>query len=287
MITVITPTYNRSDELGFLYSSLLKQTNKNFEWLIIDDGSTDATKELISKYQAEKLIDIRYIRTENRGKHAALNVGFSNENTGEWLFVVDSDDSLSSDCLEVLENEISTLSSDFHSIRILRIDKNGIPHNDHFSEGLTNYLDLQNSGAKNDLADVFRKSALTDFKFPEFKGENFMAESPLYIFLGTTGFTRFINHNGYICEYLVGGLTDNSVVNRHRCFNSALYVYEHKYKCSGLNYLLRFKSASNWWRFRLFKGFLKREFSMPVYYLPLGLLLNVLDRINRRISNSK
>lgn len=282
MITVITPTYNRERELPALYSSLLKQTCKNFEWLVVDDGSKDNTQQLISKYQTENLINIRYIKKENGGKHTALNVAFSDEGVGEWLFVVDSDDYLSSDCIEVLENEIGALSNDFNSIRILQISDKGVPHSSNFAECLTNYLDLQNSGAKNDLADVFRKSALTGFKFPEFKGENFMAESPLYIWLGATGFTKFINFKGYISEYLEGGLTDNSVVNRHRCFNSALYVYEHKYKCHELKTILRFKCALNWWRFRVFKGPLERDFTMPIYFLPMGLALYILDKFKAR-----
>jgi glycosyltransferase involved in cell wall biosynthesis len=282
MITVITPTYNRESELPALYSSLLKQTNKNFEWLVVDDGSKDNTQQLISNYQAENLINIRYIKKENGGKHTALNVAFSDKYTGDWLFVVDSDDYLSSDCIEVLENEVSMLPMNYHSIRMLRVDKNGTPYSDYFVEGLSNYLDLQNSGAKNDIADVFRKSALTGFKFPEFKGENFMAESPLYIWLGATGFTKFINFKGYISEYLEGGLTDNSVANRHRCFNSALYVYEHKYKCHELKFILRFKCALNWWRFRVFKGPLERDFTMPIYFLPLGLALYILDKFKAR-----
>lgn len=283
MITVITPTFNREKEISTLYYSLVKQSNKNFEWLVVDDGSTDNTEELIAKYQSEGLLSIRYIKKENGGKHTALNVAFSDKHTGEWLFVVDSDDYLSTDCLEFLENEVSTLTSDFHSIRILRIGKNGIPHSDYFSEGLSNYIDLQNIGAKNDIADIFRKTALSDFKFPEFKGENFMAESPLYIWLGSTGFTKFINFKGYICEYLVGGLSDNSVVNRHRCFNSALYVYEQKYKCRELKYILKFKCALNWWRFRLLKGALARNFTMPVYYLPLGFVLYIIDKVKMRL----
>ena len=53
MITVFTPSYNWKKEFGDLYKSLLKQQNANFEWLIVDDGSKDDTKEYISKLKKE------------------------------------------------------------------------------------------------------------------------------------------------------------------------------------------------------------------------------------------
>ena len=74
-ITVITPTYNRATNLRSLYRSLLSQTNNNFIWLIVDDGSTDDTNNVVSAYVAEKKIQIKYIKKENGGKHTALNLG--------------------------------------------------------------------------------------------------------------------------------------------------------------------------------------------------------------------
>ena len=67
-ITIFTPTYNRGYIIENLYKSLLKQTLKNFEWLIIDDGSTDNTKEIVDWFIKENKIDIKYIYKENAGK---------------------------------------------------------------------------------------------------------------------------------------------------------------------------------------------------------------------------
>ena len=72
-ITVITPTYNRCNTLHRVYNSLISQTYKDFEWLVIDDGSTDDTKELIQNYIKQDKIDIRYYFQENQGKHMALS----------------------------------------------------------------------------------------------------------------------------------------------------------------------------------------------------------------------
>ena len=93
MITIITPTYNREKKLTKAYKSLVKQTDKNFEWLVVDDGSTDNTKDLINKFKKEKKIKIRYIYKENGGKHTALNVG-TQKAKGELLLILDSDDYL-------------------------------------------------------------------------------------------------------------------------------------------------------------------------------------------------
>lgn len=76
MITVFTPTYNRAYIIEKLYESLCWQTCKDFEWLVVDDGSRDNTKELINSFMAEGRVNIRYIYQENGGKQRAINRGF-------------------------------------------------------------------------------------------------------------------------------------------------------------------------------------------------------------------
>ena len=84
MITILTPTYNRKHLLENLYNSLINQSSLNFEWLIIDDGSTDSTSELIDSFIEKSKITINYFKKINGGKHSALNVGFNKAN-GKWL----------------------------------------------------------------------------------------------------------------------------------------------------------------------------------------------------------
>ena len=74
-ITVFTPTFNRAHLLHQCYESLLKQTYKNFEWLIVDDGSSDNTKETVEHFITENKIKIRYFFKRNGGKHTAVNFG--------------------------------------------------------------------------------------------------------------------------------------------------------------------------------------------------------------------
>ena len=91
MITVLTPTFNRGGRLQSLWDSLQKQTVKDFEWLVVDDGSTDGTKDLITQLQEKSDFPIRYIYKSNAGKHTALNVGIQTI-CSELTFIVDSDD---------------------------------------------------------------------------------------------------------------------------------------------------------------------------------------------------
>ncbi len=98
-ITVFTPTFNRAYCLHRAYESLCRQSCKEFEWLVIDDGSSDNTAELIHQWQDEGSIRIRYIRQENQGMHGAHNTAFRNIDT-ELCLCLDSDDMLTDDCVE-------------------------------------------------------------------------------------------------------------------------------------------------------------------------------------------
>jgi glycosyltransferase involved in cell wall biosynthesis len=102
LFTIFTPTYNRAYKLPRLYLSLQEQTVKNFEWLIIDDGSTDHTMEVVSEWQKSKDngFQIRYIRKENAGKPRAINDASQIAN-GKYIQIMDSDDYLTPDAMQM------------------------------------------------------------------------------------------------------------------------------------------------------------------------------------------
>ena len=101
IVTVLTPTFNRGGSLNNLYQSLQKQTIKDFEWLLVDDGSTDDTKNIAEEMRKKAEFPMRYIYKENGGKHTALNVGVK-QITSELTFIVDSDDKLVPDAIETI-----------------------------------------------------------------------------------------------------------------------------------------------------------------------------------------
>ncbi len=99
--TVFTPTYNRVHTLPRVYESLKRQTFRNFEWLVVDDGSTDNTHELVENWQKENLFPIRYFWQENAHKKTAHNRGIQ-EAQGELFLPLDSDDEALPAALEIL-----------------------------------------------------------------------------------------------------------------------------------------------------------------------------------------
>lgn len=100
-ITVFTPTYNRANLLYNLYESLLRQNSREFKWLIIDDGSTDDTKEIVQPWIREGKIDIQYVYKENGGLHTGYNKAIEIMDT-ELSICIDSDDYLTDDCIETV-----------------------------------------------------------------------------------------------------------------------------------------------------------------------------------------
>ena len=88
MITIFTPAYNRKNTLPRLYESLKRQSDKDFEWLIVDDGSKDGTDKLIENYKKENILNIRYFYQENGGKQRAVNNGVKMAE-GDYFFIVD------------------------------------------------------------------------------------------------------------------------------------------------------------------------------------------------------
>ncbi len=102
ILTIFTPAYNRAHTLPRTYDSLQKQTCKDFIWLIVDDGSSDNTADLVKKWiEEEKDFKIRYIYKENGGMHTAHNIAYENIDT-ELNVCIDSDDAMPEDAVELI-----------------------------------------------------------------------------------------------------------------------------------------------------------------------------------------
>lgn len=98
LFTVMTPTYNRAHVLARVYESLCAQTCQDFEWIVVDDGSTDNTRERVLAWQQESRFPIHYLWQENQHKKTAFNLGVRHA-CGQWLVALDSDDTLEHDAL--------------------------------------------------------------------------------------------------------------------------------------------------------------------------------------------
>ena len=213
--TIFTPTYNRRELIDNLYHSLLAQSDKNFEWLIIDDGSTDDTEKYFSELTSKpQPFPIRYLKQVSGGKHRAINKGVQNAN-GELFFIVDSDDYLTENAIEKINQWITTLdnSHKWAGISGLRgFSKNSVvgQHSD-FS-----YIDAKNNERRKynllgDKAEVYFTDVLKQHPFPEIPGENFISEEIVWNAIARDGYyLRWFNEIIYICDYLEGGLTKDN-----------------------------------------------------------------------------
>lgn len=212
-ITVFTPTYNRAYILENVYNDLKAQTFGDFEWLIVDDGSTDDTKELVDKFIAENKINIRYIYKENGGKHTAINKGVSNAN-GELFFIVDSDDGLVKDALEIVNNEWSSLDNKEGLCGLvgLCIDKEGQTLGTRLPDDIKicYFTDLYYKyGVKGDKSLVLLTDVLNKYPFPERKEVKFIPESVVWHEIAKTYKVLCVNKHLRVIEYLEDGLTSN------------------------------------------------------------------------------
>ena len=217
-ITVCTPTYNRGHLLIKLYNSFKQQEFKEFQWLVVDDGSNDNTEEIIKKFIDENFIKIKYIKKANGGKHTALNVAIDNAD-GELFWIVDSDDYITNDSLKYIWSQWSNIKNKelYAGISGLRAYKNGTVIGTKYNE---KYLDTDALSfrykfkVQGDKAEVYRTSILKKHKFPEFKGEKYVTEALVWNRIANENFKlRYLNKITYICEYLDGGLTNTSDKN--------------------------------------------------------------------------
>ncbi len=235
-ITVITPTYNRCNTLYRVYNSLLSQTYKDFEWLVIDDGSTDDTKELIQGYIEEDKINIRYYYQENRGKHIALNTAMKLVDS-EYITVIDSDDEFVSNAFEVFISYWNNIEdkSLFKSITCRAYDpatgnaegteiKESCGYHD--ARTLDARIKEKNKGEKWSLD---RTCVFKEFPYPDLKGYNgeslhFIPEAIVLDKISRKYYERFINEplRGYYHDQ------DNAITARSNSrSNSNYYLWKH------------------------------------------------------------
>lgn len=213
MITVLTPTFNRGG-LQSLWDSLQKQTVKDFEWLVVDDGSTDGTKDLITQLQEKSDFPIRYIYKNNGGKHTALNVGIQTI-CSELIFIVDSDDCVTDDAVESILKIHKKYRSQNNicGYAFLRAFPDGKVNGKKFDvdEKIGSYIDVRVNGDDTgaDKAEVFKTHCLKEFPFPEYPNEKFLGEDLVWVRMARKYEMVHINKAIYVGNYLEDGLTNN------------------------------------------------------------------------------
>ena len=211
-LTIFTPTFNRKHTLPRLYESLCMQDCLDFIWLIVDDGSNDDTKELVSQWINNGKIDICYYKQQNGGKMRAHNRGVKECQT-ELFMCLDSDDMLNSstvitDNLRFWNNHSVSTRSDISGMVSYRKMTNG-PFSPFPDIEFTTLSELHNAGFKGETTLVFKTKVLKEYLFPEIEGEKFITEAYIYDQLDIHYKMLVFPYFSQICEYQKDGYTNN------------------------------------------------------------------------------
>lgn len=255
LLTILTPTYNRASLLPRLYKSLCAQTCRDFEWIVVDDGSTDNTQEVVSSFKVENgdSFPITYIRKENGGKHTALNRGVRAAQ-GSLIMIADDDDLLPPDAIDIIRHSWAKIEFQASVGGIAGLDVNkrtgevigsGLPK-EHI---LCNAMDIRyRYHVTGDLKEVFRTDVLKDFPFPEIAGEMFCPEQLVWFRIAQKYSLYYINKSIYIAEYQSDGITSGITRARMQSPRASMLTYAELTTCR-VPFAVKVKAAINYWRF--------------------------------------
>ncbi len=228
-LTVFTPTYNRAYCLNKCYESLLRQTNKDFEWLVVDDGSTDNTKEIVDAWIAENKIQIRYIYKKNGGMHSGYNTAYENIFT-ELSVNIDSDDYMPDDAVEKIISFWRKYGDErYAGIVGLDIFENGdvlgtkLPD----KKSIKIYDYYNRLKGKGDKTCVYRPETIRPFYSPEFEGERLFPTCYKYYNVDLKYDMLVMNEPLCVVEYMPDGFTSNII--KHYKPNLKSYIFYRKF----------------------------------------------------------
>ena len=258
-ISILTPTYNRGKLLLPLYDSLKNLTFKDFEWLIVDDGSEDDTEQYALSWIAHNIqnaeFPIRYIKKSNGGKHTAINRGVREAN-GELILILDSDDTLPADSLATIAQYYEQCKGykDCAGVCGLmahhdgQLIGTGFPKEPMYESALQ-FRYAEKGNVTGDLLEVYKTSVMREFPFPEIENEKFCPESLVWNRIANKYKLFCFNKVIYYRDYLEGGLTSKIVRIRMNSPIASTMTYA---EMLDYNISLKWKirSAINYWRFK-------------------------------------
>lgn len=257
MVTIFTPTYNRAKTLERLYKSLLDQTDNRFEWLIIDDGSTDDTEQVVRSFIQDGKLNINYYRRENWGLSQTINQGLD-MSKGDIFFRIDSDDYATDNAVELINSNWHLVEADEKLCGLVFL-KNSLVQSQSpvcsFSDNVrTNFFDFYNKyGGKGDMAEVIRTDVFRKYKLPKFGNEKFCPEGVVWNRMSIDYDAIYIPKVIYMFEYIEGGLTQNVRKNLRRNPKgvSTYFAEIFHHKCKFPFFL---KNSISYWRYAFLNG---------------------------------
>ena len=227
-ITVLTPSYNKGKTIKRTFDSLLKQTCYNFEWLIVNDGSTDNSLEQIKSFRTDKFV-IRYIDKANEGLNRTWNLGVR-EAHSNLIMRVDPDDYLTEDAIEQVLKYQEQIENDegLCSVAFLTKYSNGQVVGFHpFSDVYrTNFIDYRvKYKAKGDRMEIMKRDVLLKYPMPEIEGEKFCMESVMQQNIALSYDALYVPYPIYIREYNEDSITSSLTKIMRNNPKGSLLVY--------------------------------------------------------------
>ncbi|WP_378173668.1 glycosyltransferase family 2 protein [Aquimarina sp. SS2-1] len=286
-ITVFTPTYNRAYCLHKCYESLINQSNQDFVWLIIDDGSTDDTKALVASWMKEGKIDIQYHYQENQGMHGGHNAAYRLTET-TLNVCIDSDDCMGEEAIEKILVAWEKIKDkpEFAGLVGLDADPEGkiigtkIP--EHIKE--TTLYDLYNvHKVLGDKKLVYRTEVVKKYPtYPIFEGERFVPLGYLYQLIDQD--YKLLPINEVLCEveYMQDGSSMNILKQYRRHPKGFAFSRKSRMKLAE-NFKDRFKNAIHYVSSAMFtknSAFISESPKKltTILAIPFGVLLNLYIR---------
>ncbi|MBR3841127.1 MAG: glycosyltransferase family 2 protein [Erysipelotrichales bacterium] len=276
ILTIFTPTYNRCEKIKELYVSLANQTNKNFTWLIIDDGSTDDTANLVKLIKEDNILDIKYVYKENGGKHTAYNLACELVATELMFVAMDSDDLLKRNAVEkIYECWELKANQDIEGLVFLCENKNGeFLYSTYDEAKLRNPVSWQEAYQNNwfwgEAEYILRTEYVKRYKYPEYKNEKFFNEAYTYMQMNRP--LVWNKESIYIRDYQQDGYTKNflSIIIKSPLGYSDYNYLKYKYSS---NLLVKIKTVLFYNTFSLLgkkEGIIKQS---PCLFLSVLLML--------------
>ena len=258
VISVFVPTYNRGKLLKRVYESLKLQTYRDFEWVIVDDGSTDDTAKIVQGWISENAFPIQYIRKPNGGKHTTINPGVQAAK-GQYMVILDSDDWLAPNALERLlkcwEEIPDNQRPQFSGLAGLCAYPDGKIIGDRFPQDVfdSDAVELTyNLNIHGDKISIARTDVMREFPFLFQDLRGLVTESLVWNRIAQHYKQRCVNEVFATKEYLEGGLTDRALELQIKAAPAtALYNLELTKVKQQISLKTRLKSYANYVRFSL------------------------------------
>ena len=253
--TVLTATYNRATYLPGVYESLCAQTFRDFEWVIVDDGSTDGTRELVASWKS--FFPIRYAWKPNGGKHTAINRG-AQMASGDFIFIVDSDDRCLPQSLERFDYHWRQIPNPDRFAFVVALDYREDGKTilgKEFPRQVMDIFRLREALvlADSDRCSIIRTDVFKKFPYPVFKNERDMLEGVAWNRILREYGARYVNEPLKIGGYAPGGITGQR--DRRTPNPKGAVVYYTDLVFSDVPLRLKLKSAANAIRFSLLAAF--------------------------------